>query len=100
MKRKLRISLVIILALLTGYAIMVTVAELPPYGTANNLTYNQVTERYIGDALEDTGVPNMITAIVLDYRAYDTMFETTVLFTAVIAVLITLKTGEGKGGHK
>ena len=43
---------------------------------------NQLTERYIGKALEETGVLNMVTAIVLDYRAYDTMFETIVLFTA------------------
>ncbi len=100
MRVRLKTLLILFMALLTGYAIMVTVAELPPYGVSNNLTYNQVTERYIGDALEETGVPNMITAIVLDYRAYDTMFETTVLFTAVIAVLITLKTGEGKGGQK
>ena len=31
----------------------------------------------------------MVTAIVLDYRAYDTMFETIVLFTAALAVVIT-----------
>ena len=40
----------------------------------------------------------MITAIILDYRAYDTMFETIVLFTAVVAVLITLKTDLGRSG--
>ncbi len=39
----------------------------------------------------------MVTAIVLDYRAYDTMFETIVLFTAALAVVITLRTFE-KGG--
>ena len=42
----------------------------------------------------------MVTAIVLDYRAYDTMFETIVLFTAVLAVIITLKTTEKEGGGK
>jgi multicomponent Na+:H+ antiporter subunit B len=62
-----------------------------------NPAHNQVTHRYIENAWEETGVLNMITAIVLDYRAYDTMFETIVLFTAVLAVVITLKTTEGKG---
>jgi len=62
-----------------------------------NPAHNQVTRRYIENAWEETGVLNMITAIVLDYRAYDTMFETIVLFTAVLAVVITLKTTEGKG---
>ncbi len=39
----------------------------------------------------------MVTAIVLDYRAYDTMFETIVLFTAALAVVITLKTAKKEG---
>ena len=43
---------------------------------------------------EDTGVLNMVTSIVLDYRAYDTMFETIVLFTAALAVVITIKTSK------
>ncbi|NLK07069.1 MAG: hypothetical protein GX316_00030 [Firmicutes bacterium] len=100
MGKYLRLAFILILALLTGYGVLVTVAELPPYGADTNLTYNQVSERYINGALEDTGVPNMVTAIVLDYRAYDTMFETIVLFTAVIAVLITLKGAQEEGDRK
>ena len=39
----------------------------------------------------------MVTSIVLDYRAYDTMFETIVLFTAALAVVITLKSWKKEG---
>ena len=58
---------------------------------ADNPIHNEVSKRYINDGLEDTGVLNMVAGIVLDYRAYDTMFETIVLFTATLAVVLTLK---------
>ncbi len=98
--KRLRVLLALLVAVLAGYMIMVTVAEMPPYGMPNNPSRNEVTERYIDDSLEETGVLNMITAIILDYRAYDTMFETIVLFTAVVAVLITLKTDLGRSGKR
>ncbi len=88
---------ILLIAALAICIILTAVAELPPYGMPGNPAHNQVTRRYIENAWEETGVLNMITAIVLDYRAYDTMFETIVLFTAVLAVVITLKTTEGKG---
>ena len=71
--------------------------RLPPYGRPDNPVHNQVAERYIDGALTETGALNMVTAIVPDYRVYDTMFETIVLFTATLAVVITLKTGKGGG---
>lgn len=97
---RLRNLLFLLMALLAAYVVLIAVAELPPYGMPNNPVHNQVSERYITDALDDTGVLNMVTAIVLDYRAYDTMFETIVLFTAALAVVVTLKTVERKGGGK
>ena len=89
--------LILLIALLAGYGMLITAAELPPYGMEDNPIHNQVSERYINGAMEDTGVPNTVTAIVLDYRAYDTMFETIVLFTAALAVVITLKSWKKAG---
>jgi multisubunit Na+/H+ antiporter MnhB subunit len=98
--RVIKNLLLILLALLVAYAVIMTVAELPPYGQPDNPVHNQVAKRYIDEALEETGALNMVTSIVLDYRAYDTMFETIVLFTATLAVVITLKTGKGEGRRK
>lgn len=89
---KIRNIFILLAVLFATYGILVAVAELPPYGMPDNPIHNQVSERYINEALEDTGVLNMVTSVVLDYRAYDTMFETIVLFTAALAVVITLKT--------
>jgi len=88
---KVKNLLILIIALLTVFGILLAVAELPPYGMADNPIHNQVSERYINESFEDTGIANMVASIVLDYRAYDTMFETIVLFTATLAVVITLK---------
>ncbi len=94
---KIRNLIVAVVVLLAVFGMLLTVAELPPYGSADNPGHNLVAERYINNALEDTGVPNMVTAIVLDYRAYDTMFETIVLFTAALAVVVTLKSSRKEG---
>ena len=72
---KLKNLLITTIALLAVFGVLLAVAELPPYGMADNPIHNQVSERYINKSLEETGVFNMVTGIVLDYRAYDTMFE-------------------------
>ena len=36
-------------------------------------------------------VPNVVTSTLADYRGYDTLGETTVIFTAGIGVLLLLK---------
>lgn len=100
MKTKIRNLLIMILVLMTVYGIILMVAELPPYGMPDNPIHNEVSERYITEALEDTGALNMVTSIVLDYRAYDTMFETIVLFTAALAVVITIKTSKREENGK
>lgn len=94
---KIKNLLILVLALLAAYGMLLAAAELPPYGMPDNPIHNNVSERYINGALEETGALNMVTAIVLDYRAYDTMFETIVLFTATLAVVITLKTSAREG---
>jgi multicomponent Na+:H+ antiporter subunit B len=50
-----------------------------------------VSPRYIERTLEETKVPNAVTSVLADYRGYDTMFETSVIFTAGIAVMMLLR---------
>lgn len=97
---KIKNIIILIIALLTVFGVLLAVAELPPYGMADNPIHNQVSERYINDSLDDTGIHNMVASVVLDYRAYDTMFETIVLFTATLAVVITLKSYKKEGDSK
>lgn len=51
-----------------------------------------VSPTYIEDTMEDTHTPNIVTSVLADYRGYDTLGETIVIFTAGIAcVLILMK---------
>jgi len=77
------ISLIIILLL--------GVNEIPKFGEYDNPANNVVSHYYIEKTTEDTGALNIVTGIILDYRAFDTFVEASVLFTAAIIVLLVLK---------
>ena len=49
------------------------------------------SNRYLAEGLEETGASNIITSIILDYRAYDTLGEATVLFAAIMGGLAILR---------
>ena len=47
--------------------------------------------RWIEKGLKETAVPNMVTYGLADYRGYDTLGETTVIFTAGVSVILLLR---------
>ena len=71
--------------------LLVTISYLPPNGTVDRPVNNEVAKRYIESGLEETGAVNIVAGMILDYRAFDTLGESHVLFTATITVLILLK---------
>lgn len=46
---------------------------------------------YLEEGLERTGAANIVTAVLLDFRAYDTLGEAAVLFCAVVGALSVLR---------
>ncbi len=66
------------------------VANLPLYGHENPRTMEVVT-RYVEHGLEETGAVNIVAGMILDYRAFDTLGESHVLFTALVCVMILLR---------
>lgn len=58
------------------------------FTTANK---GEIYNYYIKNALPETKAPNIVTAILLDYRAYDTLGEATVIFTAIVGALALLR---------
>ncbi|MCD8327409.1 MAG: hypothetical protein LUC90_12280 [Lachnospiraceae bacterium] len=71
--------------------LLVTVSWMPPFGSADNPTSNEVAERYIEQGLTETGAVNIVSGMILDYRAFDTLGESNVLFIATIAVMILMR---------
>lgn len=65
----------------------VALRELPPFGSP----LMKVANEYIALGLEQTGAANLVAAVILDFRAYDTLGEVVVLFTAVVGVLTVVR---------
>jgi multicomponent Na+:H+ antiporter subunit B len=57
-------------------------SDMPAYGDISTPANLHITPDYIKGSLEETDTPDMVTAILADYRGYDTFGETTVIFTA------------------
>lgn len=81
------------------YVLLGAVADLPRFGSAENPINNEVSERYIEKGLEETGAVNIVAGMILDYRAFDTLGESHVLFIAVCSVLILLKLNLDRDGR-
>lgn len=79
--------------------LIVSTTFLPEFGDTN-LTWNYVSRYYIENALADTKSVNAVTGMILDYRAFDTLGESFVLFSAVTCVLILLKGLKDEDVHK
>ncbi len=87
----------LICCLLLITILLVEVSYLPPVGSDHNPTNNEVAAKYIEDGLQDTGAVNIVTGMILDYRAFDTFGESNVLFIATCTVLILLRNDKKKG---
>ncbi|MGI9321751.1 MAG: hydrogen gas-evolving membrane-bound hydrogenase subunit E, partial [Thiogranum sp.] len=55
---------------------------------------------YLRDGLVDTGAPNIVTAVLLDFRAWDTLGEATVLFCAALGTVAILRRRARGGSAK
>ena len=84
------VAMAIIFCIALVGVLLVTVSWLPPDGNALNPVNNVVSERYIEQGLQETGAPNIVSGMILTYRAFDTFGETNVLFTATCCVMILL----------
>ena len=80
----------LVVVLLTGAALVYGTIDMPRLGDPEAPIHGHVAPRYIEESPHEVGVPNLVTAVLASYRGYDTLGETTVIFTAGIGVLILL----------
>lgn len=80
-------------------AVSVSVAGLLVYGTLGLPEFSNpqapihehVVPRYLNEIKTEVDVPNVVTAVLASYRGYDTLGETTVVFTAGAGVIALLR---------
>ena len=89
--RPARIVCSIGLCLMLIVMLMGTVMDMPYFGQADTLVNSELSEFYVEKTLEHTGATNIITGIILNFRGFDTLGESHVLFIAVCSVIILLK---------
>lgn len=79
------------LVALTGLLVVYGTYGLPAFSDPRAPIHHHVVPRYLEDAPRETGVPNVVTAVLASYRGYDTLGETTVVFTAGVAAIALLR---------
>ena len=88
----------LIAVIMTGALLIYGVEDMADWGDPNSPANSHVSPKYIQEATEKTATPNIVTAVLADYRSYDTMGETVVVFTAAIGcVLMLRKKRKGEG---
>jgi multisubunit Na+/H+ antiporter MnhB subunit len=80
------ISTLIFIAVFLFFA-YAALKELPRFGDP----MMTVVKKYLEEGTSKTGAVNLVTAVILDFRAYDTLGEATVLFTSVVGIMAILR---------
>ncbi|MDI6794937.1 MAG: DUF4040 domain-containing protein [bacterium] len=78
-------GLLFLVFFMTGFA--KAAAHLPEFGKP----ILRMAGYYLEQGLSATGAANLVTAVILDFRAYDTLGEATVLFAVAVGVLAVLR---------
>lgn len=77
--------------LITGSVLIYGTLDMPSFGDPAAPPHQHVAPHYINQSMAETRVPNFVTAVLASYRGYDTMFETAVIFTAGIGLVLLLR---------
>ena len=84
----------LVLAIFFAY-LLLGAAQMRPFGNPDHMDMDQYM---IDNGQEETAANNIVTSVVFDYRAFDTLGEATVLFTAVAGVISVLRAHNKSSG--
>lgn len=81
----------LVVALLVGGALIYATQDMPNFGDPNAPIHRSATaDHYINKSYDDSHIPNIVTTVLASYRSFDTLGETTVVYTAALAVMMLL----------
>jgi len=85
------------LSIAVGAVLAYGMQGLPAFSDPQAPIHSHVAPRYLEQGPKETGVPNVVTAVLASYRGYDTLGETVVVFTAGVGVIALLRRRTRKG---
>lgn len=74
-------------------------SELPDRGDPNAPANVHLSPEFVELTEDQIEIPNLVSAVLADFRSYDTLGETVVIFTAGLAVLLVLMRGYRREGR-
>ena len=83
-------GLALLATLVVGALLLYGTKDFPAWGDPQSPANSYLSTHYLEHAVQETHVPNIVTAVLGDYRGYDTMFETVVIYCAGMAVASVL----------
>jgi multicomponent Na+:H+ antiporter subunit B len=83
--------LAFISVIITGIILLYATQDMPDWGDPRSPASLHVSPRYLEKTIEETATPNAVTSVLADYRGYDTLGETTVIFTAGLSCILILR---------
>ncbi len=87
----------LVLVLIAAVTMIIGVAGLPPHADPDGPVHTHVGARFVERGVEETGLKNLVAAVLLVYRGFDTFLEVVVIFTA-LAAFLALPRGAGSEG--
>ena len=76
---------------LLGLLLLFAAGDLPEFGDPTSPASTHVSPLYLQNSFAETQTPNVVTAVLMDYRALDTLVETVVIFTSGVACWLLLR---------
>lgn len=81
----------LIIIVVTGALLFYAAGDFPAWSDPASPASTYLSPHFIEKTMEETSVPNIVTAVLADYRSFDTMFETAVIFSAGIVCFFLLR---------
>lgn len=97
--KKNLIGVLLVIMLTAGISLEIG-RVLPTIGAHDTPANGEVSDYYINKAVRETASPNLVTAVLADYRGFDTLFETCVLFLSGVVVCMILLPPKGAAAAK
>jgi multicomponent Na+:H+ antiporter subunit B len=86
-----RNKVAMLVALAVGAVLTVAVHALPEFGNPSSPAHQRVAALYLERSVPDAKTPNAVTAVLADYRSFDTLIETSVVLTGAVACVLILR---------